>query len=567
MSLYDDASLILYPSGYKEDKIYSLKPTDGSGDLTFTRASTATRVNSEGLIEESPVNLLLQSNSFSTTWTNTSTTETSGQSGYDGTNNAWLLTKPATSFARIQQTFSSTSGLKTFSVYLKAGTLSWCRLFAGSAPSPNIYVNLSNGSLGSQYDNISATSTDVGAGWYRVSLTFDASISEIRIYPADANDSVSGISGNIYIQDAQLNIGATALPYFPTTDRLDVPRIDYTGGGCGKLLLEGQRTNLALYSEQFDNAAWTKVRCTITANQTTSPDGTTSADLLTSTATLEPYIENATSVTVSGTQQTISCFVKKGTSDFAHFVLWDSSANGVRQWFDLTNGTTGGSIPFGAGVSVSSASIKAYTNGWYKCIAIVNCSITSVRFRVSASNANFSTNSTIGKTIYVWGYEINANASYPTSYIPTTSTSVTRLADEISTLDITSFSIGNSYTILIDAELNALENNKVFFTGKTSANTDSFTLRNVIGQLRLYNTIDSSYPLTSYSSSTNKWVLKIDGTSYKIFYYGGSAASTFTTARNFGKFNFEGSSTELKMQNLIIFPSALSDADCIALTL
>ena len=61
MSFYDDASLIMFPSGYKEDKIYSLKPTDGSGDLTFTRASTATRVNADGLIETSPVNLMLYS--------------------------------------------------------------------------------------------------------------------------------------------------------------------------------------------------------------------------------------------------------------------------------------------------------------------------------------------------------------------------------------------------------------------------------------------------------------------------------------------------------------------------
>ena len=52
MSTYDDASLIYYPSGYKASKAYSLKPTDGSGDLTFTRASTATRVNESGLIEE-----------------------------------------------------------------------------------------------------------------------------------------------------------------------------------------------------------------------------------------------------------------------------------------------------------------------------------------------------------------------------------------------------------------------------------------------------------------------------------------------------------------------------------
>ena len=61
MSLYTDASLIMYPSGYKEDKIYSLKPTDGSGDLTFTRASTATRVNAEGLIEKVRTNVVLYS--------------------------------------------------------------------------------------------------------------------------------------------------------------------------------------------------------------------------------------------------------------------------------------------------------------------------------------------------------------------------------------------------------------------------------------------------------------------------------------------------------------------------
>jgi hypothetical protein len=52
MSTYNDASLIYYPSGFKAGKAYSLKPTDGSGDLTFTRASTATRVNESGLIED-----------------------------------------------------------------------------------------------------------------------------------------------------------------------------------------------------------------------------------------------------------------------------------------------------------------------------------------------------------------------------------------------------------------------------------------------------------------------------------------------------------------------------------
>jgi len=57
MSLYDDAILIMYPSGIKAGKIYSVKPTDGTGDLTFTRASTATRVNENGLIESVAANV------------------------------------------------------------------------------------------------------------------------------------------------------------------------------------------------------------------------------------------------------------------------------------------------------------------------------------------------------------------------------------------------------------------------------------------------------------------------------------------------------------------------------
>ena len=59
---YDKASLVMIPSGYKDDKLYSIKPTDGSGDLTFSRdgsgASPATRVNASGLIEKGRTNEL-----------------------------------------------------------------------------------------------------------------------------------------------------------------------------------------------------------------------------------------------------------------------------------------------------------------------------------------------------------------------------------------------------------------------------------------------------------------------------------------------------------------------------
>ena len=63
MSFFDDASLVMIPSGYKDQKVYSVKPIDGSGDLTFSRSNdTATRVDSNGLIEKVHTNELLQSN-------------------------------------------------------------------------------------------------------------------------------------------------------------------------------------------------------------------------------------------------------------------------------------------------------------------------------------------------------------------------------------------------------------------------------------------------------------------------------------------------------------------------
>ena len=96
--LFDDASLAMIPSAYKDGKLYSIRPTDGSGDFTFSRGSNlaATRVDVNGLIEKGRENVLLQSNQFDTTWVNASVTITGGQAGYDGTNNAWLLQVTAT---------------------------------------------------------------------------------------------------------------------------------------------------------------------------------------------------------------------------------------------------------------------------------------------------------------------------------------------------------------------------------------------------------------------------------------------------------------------------------------
>src|SRR5210317_1299450 len=107
MSLIDLASLVLAPTATKEGKVYSAIPDTGEGDMTFTRGSAATRVNSAGLIEKERANLLLQSNTFDTTWSSVLTANVvGGQSGYDGSSDAWTLETQSGQASRRAQNLS-----------------------------------------------------------------------------------------------------------------------------------------------------------------------------------------------------------------------------------------------------------------------------------------------------------------------------------------------------------------------------------------------------------------------------------------------------------------------------
>jgi len=214
--LFDDASLAMIPSAYKDGKLYSIRPTDGSGDFTFSRGSNlaATRVDVNGLIEKGRENLVPRSNAFSTTWFNQNTTESSGQIGYDGTNDGWLLTKSQPS-AYIAQQYTFNGSVYTFSLYAKANDLTHIQLWSGTFWQ---FFDLSAGTKGTASSNLIESSiTSVGSGWYRVSVTGQYNgLSTLRIYPAQADGDTSGSSGSIYIQDAQLEAGLVATDYMQT---------------------------------------------------------------------------------------------------------------------------------------------------------------------------------------------------------------------------------------------------------------------------------------------------------------------------------------------------------------
>jgi hypothetical protein len=165
------------------------------------------------------------------------------------------------------------------------------------------------------------------------------------------------------------------------------------------LLIEEQRTNLLLYSEQFDNAAWTKSLVTVTANSIAAPDGNVTADTITSSGGLSQCYQIGVTI-VSGTTYTVSCFLKAGTTSFGVLNLYDTTALDKRVWFNLTTGVVGTQD---AGIT---GTIQSVGNGWYRCTATRAASAVSGGLSIEVASANGVASGTAGNTIYAWGAQL-----------------------------------------------------------------------------------------------------------------------------------------------------------------
>ena len=443
MSYFDDASLVLIPSGYKNQKIYSVKPLDGSGDLTFTRASNATRVASNGLIEKVRTNLALYSEDFAdATWAKINSASATGNTAVapNGTTTADTITGGgSSSTSRVRQSFAFVAGAEyAVSIYVKANNSLTGRLATlnggGTTRTSVTFTNTSgvvaiSGSTGGGVTDIE----DVGSGWYRISH-------QIVINDQTTLDFFPDISGtnlSWYVWGAMIETGVLT-PYIgPTTSAAvsvgpvsGLPRLDYLNSSCPRLLLEPQRTNLALWSENFDNAAWNKTASTtITANANVSPSGYQDADTYTTTASgTGSQIYRV--ISVSGTTQTLSIFIKylSGSGTNLRFSIGSVESLGV----NLTFSNSGATLTGVKGSSVNTLNIENYGNNWFR-VSI------SVAYASATAEFNLFRPTGTGTDAYaIWGAQLEASTAYVTSYIPTLGTSVTRVADAASKTSISS---------------------------------------------------------------------------------------------------------------------------------
>ena len=478
MSTYDDASLVMIPSGYKTGTVFSQKPMSTDGQLTFTRSNdTATRVASNGLIEKVRTNLVLQSNTFNTTWTNDNTSETSGQAGYDGTNNAWLLDSTG---GFIYQNISL-NGLHTFSVYAKKGTAEGIRLRINAGTDANCYINLNNGTEISVHSGVYLSVVSVGSGWYRIGLAInDSAIVDVRFYPVD----LSGLSttGNIVIQNAMLQSGDVMTDYIPTTTAAvsvgpvaNVPRLDYLNSTCPKLLLEPQRTNLVTNSENISGSNWTNVDSTDSINVTATldPSGYYGADKLQeTTANSVHVIAFQTSLMSSANTYTFSSFLKAAERNWVAVYIYNGTSS-FSAYFNLATGVKG------SVTSSATSAIESYGNGWYRCsvtLAVAGSASANGGVITATADGTISYAGTAGSGIYVWGAQLEA-AAYATSYIPTLGAAVTRGEDNTLKTSITSLIGQTEGTIFVEMDTqNISESVRIIELGNGAA-TNRIVLR------------------------------------------------------------------------------------------
>ena len=459
-SFYDDASWLLIPSGIEEDVVFAQKPTSGLGDLTFTRASDATYTDAGGVVRRSPYNLLTFSEDFSNAaWTKTNATITANTTtAPNGTLTADTLTENNTNSVHRLQTdlFSFTSGTSyTISVFVKKNSSGrFLLLNANTAANARAALNLDTLAI----TNINGTATvqSVGDGWYRFAVTGTAtSTQSVRVFiqMEDVAEDVAylGNGSSFFIWGAQLVEGTSALDYFPTTNRQDVPRIDFrnadgTLSSCGRLLLEPQRTNVALQSESLNTNPNVADASTFTANVYTSPSGTQSADQLTETTANDKHgFYQYTTVTAQA--YTASVFTKQTGRRYISFTS-DVTGTQVSSFFDLQTKSVLTSA------SGHTCSVQDYGDGWLRLIVSFTASAGN-RFLIWGGSINGTNNTYAGSTSVsqtFWGYQLEAG-TYPTTYIPTTTAAVTRIADAASKTGVSSLIGQTEGTLFLDVNL------------------------------------------------------------------------------------------------------------------
>jgi hypothetical protein len=554
---------------YTEDSVYALIPTPSTpiytpDAISFTRGSDATRTASNGLIQRVPWNLYQQSNTFNVTWikagVTSSITANSGISP-DGTNNAWY--------------YSAIGGVKNLrqDISLVANNVYTVSIWVKSYGLGNNTFRLGDGGSASTLTTVTATSD-----WQRVTCTFTSATTgsrSIGIFQVTSENPI-----DVLLYGAQLVEGSSAQTYFPTTDRLNVPRLSYMYGSCPALLLEPQRTNSIRNSTMV--GAVTGSPGTLPTNYGEVLQGLSREIVGIGTENGLSYIDFKISGTATGT---IASLRYEGGTNIAasNGQNWSQSV-----YLKVISGTVN---------AVRSAIIERTSVGSYvdeRVSSDFSLSTTLNRYTYTATLSGGVTTAYIQPSLYFTltiGQSYNFTiriaqpqcelGSYATTPIPTTTASATRIADSFSRNNIYTNGLITSSggTWFVELRGNVSYTRDAFSNGLQLADNNTsgsisgngfIVRRNDLSQGRVnIQKVIAGVPTALFQTITDtvKFAIKWNGSTADVFVNGTKevSATAFTTT------NMEfllGYATDVPkfIQAMALYPTPLSDAALITMT-
>ena len=508
MSLLDDVSIVVTPNGYKAGELYAVVPVPTEGAEQVTNGDFASDL---------------------TGWTGYGTrSATGGVATIGASANSGIYQGVLTQGVRYTVTVNVTS-------YDGVGTAQ----FADNNGN-NLYTITSTGIQTFTFISTIASSNLIIRGMSNA--LFSLSSVSVKEYTAADMDVTRATDATRVDEDGLI---ADVLS--------NVPRIDYTGGGCPHILAEPQRTNLIPYSE--DLTQWNKGNLTISTDAIVSPDGTQNADTLNVIDDNDFIYESAT--TTASTEYVFTFYVKRGTIAESSLKL---------AVYDDTNNAF-----------IVNISYSASDSEWTRVTQSFTTPVGCILIRAYA----FRNSSTTLGTFSVWGGQVEAG-SYATSYIPNfgTAAGVTRNQD-IFTRDGIGSLINSTEGVLF-VEMAALsddsDSKRITISDGTLTNRITISIAsNIISgfinvnNVTQYTFYESGITTTDFNKiaikyKVNDFAIWINGVEYDVDTSGITFSAdtlntlNFSNATNLSNF-FNG-----KVKQLQVYDTALDDTQLAALT-